>query len=320
MSLPQKSQLSLVVLAAGVGSRFGGIKQLSSVGPAEETIVDYSIYDAQLTGFNRVIFIIRPEIEADFRRLVGAFWEKIIEISYAFQELHSALPANWSPPAGRQKPWGTGHALLMVEPIVTGPFAVINADDFYGRQAFELVAACLKQKFIELLPPEDNPRPKYVLAGYRLENTLSPFGPVCRGLCRLDGRIINDIKEIKHIEKAGDKVRARQEDGAWAELSGKEVVSMNFWGFEPSIFAFLHQGFDQFLQNHGRDHRAEFLIPDLVGELIRSGKARVHYLPTEEKWFGITYPQDLPGVRRGIAELVARGVYPPNLKASLANK
>ncbi len=320
MSKLRESELSLVVLAAGIGSRFGGIKQLSAVGPAAETIIDYSIYDAHITGFNRVIFIIRQEIEADFRRLVGAFWEKILDVSYVFQELHSGLPANWSPPAARQKPWGTGHALMMVEPVVDGPFGVINADDFYGREAFRSMAAYLKKKSVEPSSAEDNLGPEYGLAGYRLENTLSPFGPVCRGLCRLDGGMVNDIKEMKHIEKAGDKVRARQEDGTWVELSGKEVVSMNFWGFDPSIFPFLRQGFDLFLQTYRHDPRAEFLIPDLIGELTRSGKARVRYLPTEERWFGITYPQDLPGVRQGIAELVTAGVYPPDIKGSLATE
>lgn len=303
----------LVVLAAGIGSRFGGIKQLSSVGPNGETIIDYSLYDAWQAGFRKIVFVIRREIESDFRFKIGQFWEKILAIDYAFQELTSLLPKNFTKPEARIKPWGTGHALLVAEEKVNGPFAVINADDFYGRQAFQLMANYLSSLAFE----EEKALPQYGLVGYRLKQTLSDFGPVCRGLCQLEGNEIVDIKEMKHLEKSEKGARARLDDGSWLELSGEEIVSMNFWGFDLSIFKWLHLGFLEFLEKHGQEAKSEFLIPDYVGQLLRQRKIRVHYLPTEEKWFGVTYPEDLPLVRQGIASLLAKGVYPPNLKKSL---
>jgi len=309
-------KISLVILAAGIGRRFGGIKQLSSVGPNGETIIDYSLYDALKAGFNKVIFIIRRSLEADFREIVGRFWENLVEVDYAFQELNSLLPEGWPEPAHRTKPWGTGHALLVTREKVKEPFAVINADDFYGRQAFEVMASFLKDRIAFHLAKGD-PKPEYGLVGYKLKQTLSDFGPVCRGLCQLRGEVLSDIREMKHIEKKEAGARACLEDGRWLELSGEEVVSMNFWGFEPSIFDFLAAGFLEFLKNYGQDSGAEFLIPDFVGELIRQEKIKVHCLPVESRWFGVTYPQDLPFVRQGIAELISKGDYPRDLKSSL---
>lgn len=311
----EKQQISLIILAAGIGSRFGGIKQLSRIGPNGETIIDYSLYDAHEAGFKKVIFIIRGEIEADFRMIIGRFWERIFEVDYAFQELTSLLPRGWTQPVHRAKPWGTGHALLVARDKVQEPFAVINADDFYGRKAFEVMAQFLQRpKFQEV---GNDLKPEYALVGYRLKQTLSDFGPVCRGLCQLNDGEISDIREMKHIEKTEGGARARLEDGGWLDLKGEEVVSMNFWGFDLSLFNWLQGGFLDFLKKCGHDPKAEFLIPDFIGELLRQKKVRVHYLPTEDKWFGVTYPDDLPAVRQGIAYLIAQGHYPENLRKAL---
>jgi len=314
---PLAKNLNLVVLAAGIGRRFGGVKQLSRVGPADETIIDYSLYDALRAGFERVVFIIRRAIEADFREVVGRFWEGLTEVDYAFQELNLALPAGYSVPASRNKPWGTGHALLMVESKINGPFLVINADDFYGRQSFEVMARFLRQVKLDADLKNPGMKPEYALAGYRLEQTLSFHGSVCRGICRVEAEEVVDIKEMKHIERTATGARARLEDGRWVELPPETVVSMNFWGFEPSLFPLLRAGFEAFLKVSSHDPQAEFLIPEFIGELVRSGKARVRALPTTEKWFGITYPEDLADVRMGIRSLVEAGLYPADLKASL---
>lgn len=309
----KEKNLLLVVLAAGIGSRFGGIKQLSPVGPNGETIIDYSLYDALQAGFRQIVFIIRREIESDFRIKIGQFWEKVLPVEYAFQELTSLLPQDFLKPKDRIKPWGTGHALLVAQEKIDRPFAVINADDFYGRQAFHSMAKYLSSLTLE----EEKAIPHYSLVGYRLKQTLSDFGPVCRGLCQLEGDEIIDIREMKHLEKSEKGVKARLDDGSWLELTGEEIVSMNFWGFDPSIFNWLHIGFREFLEKHGQEAKSEFLIPDYIGQLLRQRKIKVHYLPTEEKWFGVTYPEDLPLVRQGIASLLAKGVYPPNLKENL---
>lgn len=311
--------ISLIILAAGIGSRFGGIKQLSQVGPNGETIIDYSLYDALKAGFKKIVFIIRSEIEAEFRAIIGRFWENIIEVDYIFQELTSFLPESWPELRPRVKPWGTGHALLVAKDKVQEPFAVINADDFYGRRAFEVMAKFLQRPRFKATGKEDF-KPEYALIGYRLKQTLSEFGPVSRGLCQLDDGEISNIREMKHIEKNEDGARARLEDGSWVKLNGEEVVSMNFWGFDPSIFDWLWGGFLDFLKKYGHDPKAEFLIPDFIGELLRQRKVRVHYLPTEERWFGVTYLDDLPAVRQGIANLIAQGNYPENLKSSLKIK
>ncbi len=238
-------------------------------------------------------------------------------MDYVYQEL-DILPEGYKVPEGRIKPWGTGHAVLMAKDKIKEPFAVINADDFYGRKAFKAMAKFLQRPGFKA--PGKESKPEYALVGYRLKQTLSDFGPVCRGLCQLqDGEII-DIREMKHIEKTEKGARARLEDGRWLDLEGEEVVSMNFWGFDPSIFDWLQSGFLDFLKKYGHDPKAEFLIPDFVGELLRQKKVRVYNLPTEEKWFGVTYPDDLPVVRQKVAHLIAQGYYPENLKSSLKIK
>ncbi len=311
----EKAKISLIVLAAGIGSRFGGIKQLSHVGPKGETIIDYSLYDAFQAGFKKIIFVIRREIEADFRAIIGHFWEGFFEVDYIYQELDSLLPMGWPENLQRSKPWGTGHALLVARDRVQEPFAVINADDFYGRRAFEVMVEFLVRSSTKA--GEKDLKPEYALVGYRLKQTLSDFGPVSRGLCQLQGDEISDIQEMKHIEKTEGGARARLEDGGWLDLDGEEVVSMNFWGFDPSIFNWLQVGFFDFLNKYGHDPKAEFLIPEFIGELLRQRKVKVFCLPTDEKWLGITYAEDLPVVRKGIGDLVAQGYYPENLRLNL---
>ncbi len=311
-----QDKLSLVILAAGIGRRFGGIKQLTAIGPTGETIIDYSLYDAISAGFERVVFIIRREIEDDFRRIIGQAWEKRIEVVYVFQELSSSLPEGWTIPPTRTKPWGTAHALMMTEPVIDGPFAVINADDFYGPKSFKEMFSFLTQLKTKCKEVESQQKPEYALVGYRLKNTLSAFGPVCRGICRIDGNYVVDIVEMKHIVKQERGAKATLENGTLLELSGEEVASMNFWGFDPSLFSFLRPGFAHFLASSGHDPQAEFLIPDFIGHLLRQGQMCVRYLPKEEKWFGVTYIEDVPEVREGLARLLAAGVYPPRIKDS----
>lgn len=304
--------VTLVVLAAGIGSRFGGLKQLSSVGPSGETIIDYSLYDALRAGFSKVVFIIRKEIESDFRRAIGDYWGKRVETAYVYQELDSCLPSWFSRPTQRSKPWGTGHAILNCLEAVKEPFAVINADDFYGPGAYREIHAYLKNDLVSPPKPVDT----YCFVGYRLRNTLSEFGSVTRAICRVDDDgFLRSIVEVMKIEKYGRAARALDDTGVWTLLTGDEIASMNLWGFTPSVFSLLGEGFPDFLGSCDQDLKAEYLIPCAVFSFISGGKARVKYLPTSERWFGITYPEDLPGVVAGISRMVQKGIYPENIKA-----
>jgi len=301
----------LAVLAAGIGSRFGGLKQVSPVGPSGETIIDYSLYDALRAGFSRVVFIIRRDIESDFREAIGRYWEKRVETDYVFQEIESLLPAWFSKPVRRIKPWGTGHAVLNCRDKVKGSFVAINADDFYGYSSFRDIAAYLRD--MSLSAPSI---PTYCFVGYKLRNTLSEFGTVSRGVCQIgrDG-YLRKIDEMLKIEKAGEAARAYGNDGQWIPLTGEEVASMNIWGFTPAIFSDLGHGFQEFLRSNGRNLKAEYLIPVAVFDFINAGKARVKYIPTSERWFGVTYPEDLGGVRENIRKMVEAGKYPLNIRA-----
>jgi len=302
--------ISLLVLAAGIGRRYRGLKQIDPVGPEGETILDYSLYDALRAGFNRVVFVIRRRIEEAFRRSVGDYWETRFPVAYVYQEIEAALPAGFFIPPGRQKPWGTAHAVLVGRSAVGMPFAVINADDFYGPGAFREIGAWLKQA-----PPAEGPD-QYCFVGYRLANTLSEFGSVSRGVCSLDtdGYLAEVVERLK-IEKEGHGVRMMSEDGGWISLPGETIVSMNLWGFTPSVFAHLEGGFAEFLGRSGpAEPEAEYYIPAAVNGLVKSGKVRVKYLPTAEQWFGVTYPEDVPRVRTRIEDLIARGVYPKKIR------
>ena len=294
------NQLSLVVLAAGMGSRYGGLKQIDAVGPSGETILDYSIHDAMAAGFDKVVFVIRRDIEEDFRSVVGLRYEGSVDVEYVFQEL-DALPEPFRLPTGRTKPWGTGHAVLMARDLIEGPFGVINADDFYGRDAYERLAVFLKEQSSDGM--------NYALVGYPLRNTLSPHGSVSRGICSLDA---NDnlcgVEEVTTIEPLGDGACANGRT-----FTGDELVSMNLWGFQPTLFDALEKQFGQFLSENGTDQRSEFYIPDAIDQQIRSGTASARVLKTNSKWVGVTYRNDMPTVKKFVSDLVEHGVYPSSL-------
>jgi UTP-glucose-1-phosphate uridylyltransferase len=293
-------QPTLLVMAAGMGSRYGGLKQIDAVGPHGEAIIDYSIHDALRAGFGRLVFVIRRDIEAPFREAIGGKFEKRIAVDYVFQELDK-LPAGFSVPPGRTKPWGTTHAILMAEEVVRAPFAAINADDFYGRESFQVMADFLRAG-----------GPDYAMVGYTLRNTLSEHGSVSRGVCERDAAdYLRAVVEFTKIEKQGQG--AQVEDRV---LSGDELVSMNFWGFTPAVFPQLREHFNAFLRPSGQDLKSECYIPTTVNELVASGTARVKVLRTLASWFGITYKEDKPLVVASIRKLIADGDYPEMLWAS----
>ena len=295
---------TLVVMAAGIGSRFGGgIKQLEPVGPSGEIIMDYSVYDAMQAGFDKVVFIIRKDLEKDFREIIGNRMEKIVETAYAFQELDE-LPAGFQRPEGRTKPWGTGQAILCCKDLVQEPFAVINADDYYGKEAFVKVhdylagehPACGKMDFC--------------MAGFQLGNTLSENGGVTRGICSVneDGHL-RTVTETKNIVKTPEGAAVKGEDGRLTSVAADCPVSMNMWGFTPEIFEVLENGFAEFLKNLSDPMKGEYLIPTIVDGLIQKQKANVTVLESRDKWFGVTYKEDKPAVVRSFRELIDAGVY-----------
>ena len=295
---------ALLVLAAGIGSRYGGLKQIDPVGPHGETIIDYSIYDALRAGFGKLVFVIRRDIEAAFKETIGARFERRIPVAYVFQELEH-LPPGFSPPPGRKKPWGTGHAILMGAEAIAGPFGVINADDFYGMTSFELLA-----RQLELGTPD------YAMVGFVLRNTLSEHGSVARGLCRAgtDG-YLETVTELTKIEPAGAGARYTDAAGQVHPLTGDEIVSMNMWGFMPSLFDHLRREFAAFLRSHPDDEKTEFFIPSAVNDLIHRRQERLKVLRTSDSWFGVTYREDRPRVVENIRRLIARGDYPEKLWA-----
>lgn len=298
--------LSLVVLAAGVGSRYGGLKQLDGVGPAGETLMEYSIYDAARAGFDRVVFVVRPETEALFRETVGKRVGRRLQVSYVHQTLDS-LPNGWTPPAERSKPWGTGQAVLVAENAIAGDFAVINADDFYGRESYENLAGFLTT--IRSVDP-----PIFALQGFEIGPTLSNAGSVSRGLCRVDGdEWLESIEEVLEVWQDGGGGRFTDDDGTGHTLSGGEPVSMNMWGFTPAIFAELRRGFGEFLATSIGHAKTEFLLPAAVQELISTGRARVKVLRDSGQWCGMTYPEDRVRAAASIAELISTGAYPEDL-------
>jgi dTDP-glucose pyrophosphorylase len=301
--------LALVVMAAGIGSRYGGLKQIAPVGPGGEIIIDYSVYDALRTGFDHVVFIIRKEMEDQFRDKVGRKIEPIVEVDYVFQS-PDQLPPGFTVPEGRIKNWGTAQAVLVTRDVIQSPFVVINADDFYGRTSFEIMAGRLR----ELTP---GPVPEYAMLGYKLVNTLSDNGHVTRGVCSMgeDGYLL-DICERFQVRKIDDDVRHTEDGETWSFLPLDAPTSMNFWGFTPDLFADLELLFPDFLKKNAPTlDKFEFLIPDAIGELVREGRARVKILGTGEKWFGVTYPEDLALVQNAIAGLVRQGAYPADLWA-----
>jgi len=297
---------ALMILAAGIGSRYGGLKQLDPVGPSGETIIDYSVFDAIRAGFGKVVFVIRKDIEQAFREHIGSVYEDKIEVRYAFQEMDD-LPAGFTVPEGRAKPWGTGQAILAAQEQIDEPFIVINADDFYGRHAFEL-----ESEFLQNIPKEKVL--VYSLVGYRLRDTLSKHGTVSRAVCQCDeaGNLQSIIERTK-IERDGDGAKYLDEAGQWQPLSGDELVSMNFWGFEPSIFPHLAEGFRAFLERSGSELKSEFLFVEVLHRLLHEKRARMKVLPSRDPWLGMTYTEDKPFVVEGVRNMVDKGAYPKAL-------
>lgn len=293
---------ALLVMAAGMGSRYGGLKQIDPVGPGGETILDYSIYDALRAGFRKLVFVLRKEIEQPFRQIVGARFEKRIAVEYVFQELDS-LPPGFSVPAGRAKPWGTAHAVLVASRAIREPFAVINADDFYGAEGYRLLARHLQSGSAD-----------YAMAGFILRNTLSDFGAVARGVCQVSGDgFLRRVVEMTNIERDGEGGKNTDAAGHVTRLTGDEVVSMNMWGFTPGVFAQLREYFARFLEQSGSDMRSECYLPGAVNESLLAGRARVSVLRTRDSWFGVTYREDHPRVVKSIGRLIENGDYPERL-------
>jgi UTP-glucose-1-phosphate uridylyltransferase len=283
---------TLVVLAAGMGSRYGGLKQLDPVGPRGEIILDYSVRDALAAGFGKVVFVIRREMAELFREAVGARYEEIVEVAYAFQELEP-LPGGRVSPPGRNKPWGTGQAVLSAASVVREPFAVINADDYYGPSGFQALSGFLS----------DKTEGHYAMVGYRLDRTLSENGTVSRGICSVDGEgKLLEITERTSIARRADRV-IEAEGNPLLALTGEEPVSMNFWGFTPDLFAKLERLFQEFLEERGEDPKAEFYLPAAVSSLIATGEVMVTMLGTPDAWYGLTYPEDKPTVVEALASL-----------------
>ena len=299
---------ALVIMAAGVGSRFGnGIKQLAPVGPNGEIIMDYSIRDALEAGFNKIVFIIRKDLEEEFKSTIGARVEKIAEVAYAYQEMEK-LPEGFVKPADRTKPWGTGHAVICAREFLTEPFAVINADDYYGKEAYVKVHDYLVRE-----QPADDVL-HICMAGFRLGNTLSDNGSVTRGLCHITDGKLTGVTETHNIFKTADGAESR-EDGQPAEkLDLNELVSMNMWGLTPEFMEILEKGFIEFLGGIKEgDIKKEYLLPELIDQLIHSGKAAVDVLETKDEWFGVTYQEDKASVQAAFKKLTDDGVYPEGL-------
>ena len=299
---------TLLVLAAGMGSRYGGLKQLDPVGPSGEIIIDFSIYDAIRAGFGKVVFLIRKEIEDVFREKIGNRYEGKIEIDYAYQSADD-LPEGFTVPAGREKPWGTGHAVLMAESVIKEPFAVINADDFYGGTGFKLLA-----DFLQLRNTDSAGTVAFAMVGFILNNTLSDHGSVSRGICTIDSDdLLQDVTEVTKIIKSGNGAKNIAEGESVTDMTGEEVVSMNMWGFTPEIFPELKKQFIEFLEKDINTPKSEFFIPFAVDAMIKKQFATVKVLKSSDLWFGVTYKEDKPTVVESIKKLIDTGVYPDQL-------
>ena len=297
---------TLFVLAAGMGSRYGGLKQLDGLGPNGETIMDYSIYDAERGGFGKVVFVIRHTFETDFREKILKKYENVIPVEVVFQEL-DYLPTGFKVPENREKPWGTNHAVMMGKPVIHEPFAVINADDFYGRESFQVLS-----EYLTALEDKQN---DYCMVGYRMGNTLSESGSVARGICEKDANdYLTTVVERTYIIRDTDGIIKYKNEQGNLQITGENIpVSMNMWGFTPEYFNYSEEQFTDFLTKNQNNPKAEFYIPLVVNNLITSGKAKVKVLDTPSKWFGVTYAEDRPGVVAKLKELTAKGEYPKKL-------
>ena len=289
--------MTLLIMAAGMGSRYGGLKQLDSVGTSGETIIDYSVYDAIRSGFNKVVFIIRKDFEDDFKSQITEKYKDSIKVEFAFQELNN-LPDNFNIPVGRKKPWGTGHAILSAANIINEPFVAINGDDFYGLESYKVISKYYK-----------NGGKSFSMVAFELGKTLSDFGTVTRGLCTVKGELLETVVETGELKWQDNAVTSDRD----IDLNGTEPVSMNMWGFTPDLFVYLKSMFKDFLDKEGSEMNSEYLIPSVVNTLIENNKKQVKVLRSSSSWFGVTYMNDKPHVVQKIEELVRQGLYPKKL-------
>lgn len=300
---------TLIVLAAGIGRRYGGLKQIEPIGPNGEILLDYSVYDALDAGFERLVFVIRRDIEAAFRQKVGRTIERQCDTRYVYQEMES-IPEGFSVPRNRQKPWGTAHAVLTCRDTIDAPFGVINADDFYGRSSFRELA-----EFLEDVEEEGI---RGCAIGYPVENTLTDHGSVTRGVCTVnsDGSLVR-IDERTNVRRFEKTVKASDDNEHWLDIPLRTLVSMNMWGFSPTLFAELDARFRQFLARDSQTlETAEYPLPEVIGDLVQEGRAHITVIPTSEQWLGVTHREDRATAQQGIRDLIARRIYPENLWAS----
>lgn len=297
----------LVVMAAGMGSRYGGLKQIDPVGRHREIIIDYSLFDAYHAGFRKVVFIIKKEMEQDFKEIIGDRMSKIMQVAYAYQRVDD-LPEGYSAPDGRTKPWGTGHAVLACKDLIDAPFAVINADDYYGKEAFRTI-------YDFLIKAKEDTAYRYAMVGYILKNTLTENGHVARGVCGVKNGILQNITERTRIEQRNGGAAYTEDGENWVPVDPDSTVSMNLWGFTPSIMQELEKGFRLFLKDALATDplKKEYFLPTVVDELIQSGKAAVQVLTSHDRWYGVTYRKDKPVVEKAIEALIAEGIYPEKL-------
>lgn len=300
------SKPTLVIMAAGMGSRYGGLKQIDPVDEQGHIIMDFSIYDAMEAGFDKVVFIIKRANEQVFKESIGNRVSEKIQVEYVYQELEK-LPVGFTVPKGREKPFGTGHAILCCKDVLDGPFAVINADDYYGKHAYRAI-------YDYLMSHDDNEKYRYTMVGYALKNTLTEHGHVARGICKMDAQgFLEEIVERTHIEKRADGAAFTEDDGStWTQVPMDSVVSMNMWGFSGSLLKELETGFAEFLNNELPKNplKAEYFLPNAVGKLLKEGKASVRVLTSQDKWYGVTYKEDKKTVVDAIARLKRQGLYP----------
>ena len=302
------SKVTLVVMAAGIGSRFGGgIKQLEAVGPNGEIIMDYSIHDALEAGFNKVVFVIRKDLDKDFKEIIGRRMEKLVEVEYAYQELNDIPERFQKKTEGRKKPWGTGQAILCCKDVVDEPFLVINADDYYGKEAY-------REAYAYLTGRKDDNAYEACMVGFVLKNTLSDNGGVTCGVCKVDEhRMLSEIVETSNIVKTAEGAAVQTEDGA-VPIDVESEVSMNMWGLSPKFFEVLEKGFDVFLEKLDPENlKGEYLLPTIIGDLLKEGKMKVEVRKSHDEWFGVTYKEDKPDVVASIQKLIKDGVYPEKL-------